>query len=288
MRKKQFFLFLLLATLFFGFYFLGKNNFFPINLKLFTPQKLAQTYPQLTPTPTPTPKPLTFSEMNSLYGPCVKLPTLMYHHVQDMETAIGKNQTSLTVDTNTFRQQMQYLKDKGYKSVYMSDVLNFFDHNAPIPGKGILITFDDGYDDFSANAVPVLREFGFVSTLFVSTGLMDNPGYLSWNTIKDLATRGDVVFANHTWSHRNVGAGRVDVEREIGTADVQLEERGLNSPKLFAYPYGLESTWGKEILQSLGYKLAFTTRAGSTLCEKQRLDLPRVRVGNSPLLNYGI
>lgn len=287
MKKKQFFLFLLLVTVFFCFYFLGKNNFFPINLKLFTPQKLAQTYPPVTPTPTPVPKPLTFSEMNALYGPCVALPTLMYHHVQDMDAAVSKNQVSLTVDTKTFREQMRYLKERGYRSVYMSDVINFFDHATIIAPKSILITFDDGYDDFATNAVPVLREFGFVSTLFVPTGLMDNPGYLSWNSIKDLATAGDVVFANHTWSHRNVGANRVDVEKEIKTADMQLEERSLNSPKIFAYPYGLESTWGKEILQSLGYKLAFTTRPGTIICEKQRLDLPRVRVGNSPLGNYG-
>ena len=288
MKKKQFLLFLLLVTLFFGLYFLGKNHFFPENLKFLTPQKLAQTYPSQTPTPTPTPRPLTFSEMNSLYGPCVTIPTLMYHHVQDMEVAKGKNQASLTVDTNTFRQQMKYLKDRGYRSAYMSDVLNFFDHGSPISPKSVLITFDDGYDDFASNAVPILREFGFVSTLFVPTGLMDNPGYLSWKVVKDLATSGDVVFANHTWSHRNVGANRADVEREITTADLQLEERGLNSPKLFAYPYGLESTWGKEILGGLGYKLAFSTRPGSTLCEKQRLDLPRVRVGNSPLGNYGL
>lgn len=288
MKKKKFFLFLLLATLFFGFYFLGKNNFFPVNLKLFTPQKIAQTYPSGTPTPTPTPKPLTFSEMNALYGPCVKIPVLMYHHVQDMDTAIGKNQAALTADTDTFRAQMQSLKDKGYKSVYASDILNFFDQGTPIATKGVLITFDDGYDDFASNAVPILREFGFVATLFVSTGLMDNPGYLAWNTIKDLAGGGDVVFANHTWSHRNVGANRIEVEREITTANTQLEERGLNSPKLFAYPYGLESTWGKEILEGLGYKLAFTTRPGSTLCKKQRLELPRVRVGNSSLENYGL
>jgi peptidoglycan/xylan/chitin deacetylase (PgdA/CDA1 family) len=286
MKKKQFFLFLLLVTAFFGLYFLGKGSFFPVNLKLFTPQKLAEIYPSQTPTPTP--KPLSFSEMNALYGPCVSLPTLMYHHVQNMEEAKGKNQAALTVDTETFRQQMQYLKDRGYKSAYMSDVINFFEGGAAIAPKSILITFDDGYDDFAANAVPILREFGFASTLFVSTGLMNNPGYLSWNTIEGLKTAGDVVFANHTWSHRNVGANRDDVEREIKTADLQLQERGLNSPKIFAYPYGIQSDWGKTILQSLGYGLGFTTRPGSILCAKQRLELPRVRVGNSPLGNYGL
>ena len=112
---------------------MGKGSFFPVNLKLFTPQKLAEVYPSQTPTPTP--KPLSFSEMNALYGPCVALPTLMYHHVQNMEEAKGKNQASLTVDTQTFRQQMQYLKDRGYRSAYMSDVVNFFEKAAVITPK---------------------------------------------------------------------------------------------------------------------------------------------------------
>ena len=37
--------------------------------------------------PSPTPKPLTFAEMNALYGPCVNLPTLMYHHIQPADEA---------------------------------------------------------------------------------------------------------------------------------------------------------------------------------------------------------
>jgi len=287
MKKKEFFLFLLLVTVFFGLYLLAKNIFFPTNLKRITPEKIAQNYPSSTPTPTPTPKPLSFTEMNALYGPCVGLPTLMYHHVQDAAAAKEKNQSGLTVTTETFREQMKYLKERGYQSVYMSDLVNFFAGTGRVPAKSILITFDDAYDDFAINAAPILREFGFKATLFVPTGLIDNPGYLSWQTLKDLAGAGDILFANHTWSHRNVGADKAEVEREITTADLQLEEKGLNTPKIFAYPYGLESANAKTILQSLGYKLAFTTRPGSTLCQKQSLDLPRIRIGNVSISSYG-
>src|SRR3989344_1471142 len=66
--------------------------------------------PPPSPTPTPTPKPLTFAQMQSLYGPCVNLPTLMYHHLQPLEEAAPKNQTGLTVAPDTFRQHLEYLR----------------------------------------------------------------------------------------------------------------------------------------------------------------------------------
>lgn len=255
-----------------------------------TPSQIASRYnlpPTQTPTATPTPKPLSFAEMNSLYGPCVRVPTLMYHHIQPLEVAKEKNQTSLTVSPEQFQAHLEYLKLQGYNTVYMSDLVNFFDQGVGLPAKSILITFDDGYDDFATYALPNLRELGFKATVFISTGLMDNPGYLSWQTVKEIAQSGDIMFSNHTWSHRNMGSDKVAIQREIVTADGQLTEKSLNSPKVFAYPYGLESAYAKEVAEGLDYKLAFTTKSGSTQCKKLRLDLQRIRVGNSDLKNYG-
>lgn len=238
------------------------------------------------PTPTPTPKPLTFAEMNALYGPCVYLPTLMYHHVQDMDVARGKNQQNLTVATATFREQMQYLKSKGYQTVSLNDLISFFDQGVSIPQKTILLTFDDGYEDNFLYAFPILKEIGFKATIFTTTGLVNNYDYLNWDQISEMAGYG-ISFANHTWSHKNVKVEQSTLEMEVKTADTQLSERGYNSPKVFAYPYGLESTQAIKLLQDLNYQLAFSTRSGSTLCKKQRFDLPRVRIGNISLSNYG-
>lgn len=255
-----------------------------------TPSEIASRYifpPTKGPTATPTPKPLTFAEMNSLYGPCTHLPTLMYHHIQPIESAKEKNQASLSVTPEYFRAHLEYLKLQGYSTIYMSDLVIFFDQGTPVPAKSIFITFDDGYDDFATYALPILRELGFKATVFVPTGLMDNPGYLSWQTIKDIALSGDIMFSNHTWSHRNMGSDKEAINREITTADNQLTEKNLNSPKTFAYPYGLDSSYAKEVLESLDYKLAFTTKPRSTQCKKLRLDLQRIRVGNTDLKNYG-
>lgn len=237
-----------------------------------------------TTTASPTPKPLTFSEMNNLYGPCVRLPVLMYHRVQTEESAKEDNQTSISVFTNYFEGQMQYLKDKGYNIVSMNDLVNFFDNGLKIPAKSVLITFDDGYEDFFTDAYPILQKFGYPATVFVSTGLVDNPDYLSWNQI--ISMRDKILFANHTWSHKNVQVNSA-MEYEISTADTQLLDHGQNSPKIFAYPYGLGTKESGKYLTSLNYKLAFTTASGSILCEKQRLSLPRVRIGNIPLSSYG-
>ena len=241
--------------------------------------------PTPSPTPTPTPRPLTFAEMNVLYGPCVKLPTLTYHHVQSQESAEAKGQTSLTVYTDSFKNQMQYLRDKGYNVVTMNDLVNFFDQGTPIPKTSVLLTFDDGYEDFYTDAFPVLKSLGFKATVFTPTGLMENPNYLTWDQIMSMG--GDVLFANHTWSHKSMlSDGNVD-ESEISMADTQLVERGLGSPKVFAYPYGGVSSVAERVLLKYAYKLAFSTRYGSILCKKQRFELPRIRIGNSPLSSYG-
>lgn len=240
------------------------------------------------PTPTPKPTPMSFADTNKLYGPCVVLPTLMYHHVENLDKAKTEGHASLTVGTENFRKHMQYLKDKAYNVLSMTSLLDFFDHGTAIPKKSVLLTFDDGYEDFNTDAAPILREFGFPSTMFIPTGLVQNPGYLQWSEIKDLSANSKVQMSNHTWSHHNMAASSAVIQKEIGTADTQLTQAGLNTPKFFAYPYGLTSKQAVSYLSQTGYLIAFTTEHGSTLCKQQRLTLPRIRVGNAPLSSYGL
>jgi peptidoglycan/xylan/chitin deacetylase (PgdA/CDA1 family) len=253
-----------------------------------TPTPSPTPVPTSTPTPTPMPRPLTFTELNSLYGPCTVIPTLMYHHIQTLDTAKKEGHVSLTVDTGLFQKQMQYLKDHGYTPIRPDALIAFFDSGTALPGKPVLLTFDDGYDDFGSDAAPILRSFGFPAIAFIPTGLIQNPGYMSWQTVQDIASQGLVSFANHTWSHHSVSTSLAEDEREIGTADTQLSEHGLNAAKVFAYPYGNPSTNGETVLSRLGYKLGFTTIPGFTQCRGRRFILPRTRIGNADLSAYEI
>ncbi len=244
--------------------------------------------PTVSPSPTSSPSPLSFSEMNARFGPCTYAPTLFYHHVENLDQAQKENHKQFTVGDNFFRIQMQYLQGNGYTVIRMQDVINFFDTGTKLPGKSILLTFDDGYSDFHATAFPILREFGFAGTLFLPTGLTGNTGYVTWNDVEDLKNGGLILVANHTWSHHNVAGAAAVVEKEISTADTQLTQHGLNIPKVFAYPYGIEAPQAITFLNKLNYQLAFTTEPGRTLCKQKRLELPRVRIGNSNLNAYSL
>ncbi|PWU23694.1 hypothetical protein C5B42_02175 [Candidatus Cerribacteria bacterium 'Amazon FNV 2010 28 9'] len=250
--------------------------------------QLSTTISTPLPTPTPKPTPLSFADMSKLYGPCVQLPTLMYHHIQDLGIAKTEGHASLTVDTKYFARDMQYLSDHGYSVLPMTSLISFFDNGTPIPKKSVMITIDDGYDDFGTDAAPILAQYHFPATLFVPTGLVENPGYLHWSTITSIAASQPILMANHTWSHHNMEASLSVIQHEVTTAETQLEQHGLDNPKVFAYPYGLTSPTAINFLNGQGFKLAFTTVYGNILCKQQRLTLPRVRIGNAPLSSYGL
>ena len=148
-----------------------------------------------------------------------------------------------------------------------------------------MITFDDGYLDLTSYAAPILRETGLKGVVFLPTGLMNNPDYLSWEQI--MALKDVFSFGNHTWSHVSVTKAQDKVQTEISTADAQMTDHGLNLTKTFAYPMGSTNGWTQNYLASLGYQLAFTTQSGSVLCKQKRLALPRIRIGNSPMSSYG-
>ena len=50
-------------------------------------------------------------------------------------------------------------------------------------GRYVLITFDDGYRDTFAHAVPILKRHGATATLFVTTGFVDNRQLSWWDEI---------------------------------------------------------------------------------------------------------
>lgn len=252
------------------------------------PSGVVEVSPSPTATPSTTPKQLSFSDLNHLYGPCTNLPVLMYHHVEPLENAKKYKRTGLDVPPEMFRSQMQYLKDKGYSFVTPTDLINFFDNGTPLPGKPVMITFDDGYVDIGDEAFPIMRELGVKGIVYVPTGLMENFDYLTWAKINEMQVSGNFTFGNHTWSHSNVGKNHDIVTREITTADNELNQKGLDQPKTFAYPYGLETSYAEKLLSDMGYKLAFTTVHGRIMCKGQRLSLPRIRIGNSKLSAFGL
>lgn len=250
-------------------------------------QSATNTTPTLSQTPTPTPT-LTTAQWNAKYGPCASLPILMYHHIQPEDIAKSKGQTGLTVTPTFLASQVDYLLQHNYHVIPIQNLVNFFNNGTSLPSKPIILTFDDGYQDFYDYAYPILKSKNVFGTLFVPTGLMENNDYLSWKEINDMNQSGVVYMGNHTWSHHSTIGSLDTISKEISTAEQQLNERGMDQQKIFAYPYGSDSAVAEKYLGSNGYQLAVTTKSGRMQCAKLRFSLPRIRVGNIQLSAYGL
>ncbi len=219
---------------------------------------------------------------------CVLLPVLTYHHIQGMKEAGLKKQLGLTVSVDNFQKQIDYLKKRGYETVLPSEINRFFRGEGELPKKGIMITIDDAYIDSFEFAWPILKERGYKAVVFAPTGLLDNPDYLSWRQAEEMNQSGTVYFGNHTWSHAAASEDADKMEKEIGLGENQLKEKGMDGEKVFAYPFGKVTKTAGKILLANGYSLAFTTRRGKVLCNGQRMNLPRIQIGNGPMSRYGL
>src|SRR6476661_6268216 len=124
----------------------------------------------------------------------VRVPVLMYHYVRTVTNRLDRAGFDLSVTPLHFAQQMQLLHEKGFHSVTLDDLLGAIRGVTKLPPNPIIITFDDGYEDFYTAAFPILNLYGFSATSFVITGKAGQPNYMSWDQMRALEATGLVQF----------------------------------------------------------------------------------------------
>lgn len=248
-----------------------------------TPSVVASSSAQLIP-PKPSPSPIPVYS-----GFCLNVPVIFYHHIQPLAEAKAQGHQSLTVDSGIFDAQMAYLVSHGYTTISAEQLVAALAGHSGVPAKSIVVSMDDGYDDIFKYAYPIIQKYGIVASLAISTGLLNNPGYMNWDQLRQMGGSGKVFFYNHTWSHANLaGATKNKAEYEVSTAKKQLAENlGSNSSVLF-YPYGASNDMVTQVLARNGYIAAFTTLPGTLQCSGFMMSLHRTRIGNLPLASYGL
>jgi len=184
-----------------------------------------------------------------------------------------------------FRQQMDYLREGGFTVIPLAELVAFLSGGQLLPSKAVVITVDDSYRSVYEIAYPLLMEYGFPFTVFVSTDPLDHklPGYLNWDQMREMASSG-VTFANHGAGHiymvqRQPGEAETDWQLRVA-ADIEKGWRRLTEELpaplagVFAYPYGEYDTGVAELLSSRGY-IAFGQQSGAIGRSSDQRALPR-------------
>jgi peptidoglycan/xylan/chitin deacetylase (PgdA/CDA1 family) len=212
--------------------------------------------------------------------PAAGVPVLMYHYVRTLP--VGTHDYlgyQLSVSDVNFEEQMRYLANTGYTTLAPEEFYNALSANKLLPEKPVMLTFDDGYEDFYTNAFPILKKYQLKAALFVIANLVGDPlgRYVTWEQLREMESTGLVFVGSHTLSHPDLTVSR-RVEREIFDSKTILEEKLGHSVTFFAYPSGRFNARTEDLVKAAGYQAAFTTLFGGAAKPEQFFHLPRVRI----------
>lgn len=220
-------------------------------------------------------------------GGCISLPILYYHYIRinpDPRDHLG---FELSVTPKDFQAQMDWLKAAGGHPVTLAQMMAALQGGPALPGHAVVLTFDDGHDDFATQAVPVLLRQHFVATSFVVPGFLGAPEYMTQQQVQEVAADGMVVAA-HTVHHVDLTKVAASVaESEIRQSKALLEQL-IGQPVLdFAYPYGSQNASIANMVAQAGFRDAAATTWGTQQCLSNRFTLHRFEVlGSGTLANF--
>src|SRR6186713_3164610 len=79
----------------------------------------------------------------------------------------------------------------------------------PIPPKTVVLTFDDAVKSHVDIVAPLLKEYGFGATFFISHAWMNDSEYfMSWEEVAKLHQMGFEI-GNHSWTHPGFNTPRM-------------------------------------------------------------------------------
>lgn len=205
-----------------------------------------------------------------------KVPILMYHYVRNVdknEDLLGWN---LSVSPELFEKQLAWLKEKKYVSIHLADLVD-----GAVPEHAVLLSFDDGLEDFYSTALPLLKKYGFTASNSVVTEMIGTNEHMSLEQIQACVDAG-IEITSHSLSHADMSTlSGFEVRRQVAESrDFLNETFGLDIVG-FVYPSGKYNSGVVKVLEEEGYKIAVTTEFGEAdLAEDSMLLLPRVRIDN--------
>lgn len=237
--------------------------------------------------PTPTNK----SQSTPIFKPnefSLRIPILMYHYIGNNPNPADLQRDVLSITPDKFNEQMKYLNDNGYKTISLDTMYSYLINKTQVNPKTIILTFDDGYIDFFYNAFPILSQYNLSATVFIITGKVGTPAYLTWDQIKQIQNSNLITFQAHTVNHAYLTSLSIDsMDFELRESKKVLQEK-LGIPVNFmAYPIGATDSLVIERARQAGYVGAVGTWLGDNQSMSVIYNIPRKRIrGNIDLATF--
>ncbi len=207
----------------------------------------------------------------------IQLPIIMYHSMLKE----GKGKYTITPDT--FEGDLRYLKENGYSTINMQDLLDYVQGGPALPEKPVMLTFDDGYYNNYLYAFPLAKQYeskivispiGYYTDQFSKADANHATySHMTWDQIQEMMDSGYVEFQNHTYNLHSSDGKRLGAKKLRGesladytallTEDItkmqeEMQEHTGYTPTTFVYPFGAISDAAVPIVRSLGFSATLT------------------------------
>jgi peptidoglycan/xylan/chitin deacetylase (PgdA/CDA1 family) len=219
-------------------------------------------------------------------SPEVESSILVYHRFGPVAV------DAMTVRTDTFRAQLDYLSHHGHPVVPLRTVVaHRLGQGAAPPPKSVAITVDDGHKSVFTEMLPIVQERRLPVTLFIYPSAISNAAYaMTWDELDALARTGLFDIQSHTYWHPNFKTerGRLTPDAFRAFVVMQLEKPrttiraklGLEAD-LIAWPFGIYDDELTAMAREAGYIAGFTLERRSVTARDPLMAMPRFLVSDT-------
>nr|WP_250889200.1 trifunctional glycosyltransferase/class I SAM-dependent methyltransferase/polysaccharide deacetylase [Mesorhizobium sp. dw_380] len=214
------------------------------------------------------------------------IPVLMYHGVAD-EGPDALARFRLT--PNAFAGQMAWLRANGFHAIGSEQLEQSIANRQPVVGRPVLITFDDGFQNFADHAWPILRAHDLTAEVFLVTDLVGESAkwdagigpptrLMDAGTVRRLAAEG-ALFGSHLATHRAIdGLSSSDLAAELLRSRMFIERWSGRPTTAFAAPFSVTDRRLGRLAKECGYRIGFGGRHGPADLDSDPIDLPRIEI----------
>lgn len=196
-----------------------------------------------------------------------RVPIICYHSVTSDPARVESDPHKQSIPLKLFLSHLDYLQEH-HNVVSLSQYVNARRNNLRLPDRSVVLTFDDGFEDFYTVAAPHLNQRQLPATIFIITGhpsgqfVPNGESFLSWDQIRELAAAG-IEIGSHTCSHLPLSELSLEeVTKELSESRALLESNVGCSPIPLSYPFGQTSESISRSAQSLGFTCAIASDSG--------------------------
>jgi peptidoglycan/xylan/chitin deacetylase (PgdA/CDA1 family) len=142
--------------------------------------------------------------------------------------------------------------------------------------RSTVLTFDDGLARQYELAFPALQEQRMPATFFVTTSLVETPGYMTWSQLREMSAAG-MTIGSHGDRHIDyTGLTPQEAEAELLRSRLALEDALGKEADTFSAPYGFIHSALRNAARRAGFRHICSSRPW--LAAPADRDIPRLAV----------